>query len=138
VRPNKKFIWTCACLLVAWVAPANAGTTQAAFTVRINLNNPLIPGNTSSTGYCISQTLSKATNAIVRVVCGSNQFVSIEPQVGTAFPATHGGAYRFLFEPTSLMSSDDPMQYMGAGTITSLHVYRENDQEDTIEMLVSF
>jgi hypothetical protein len=142
VRPGLIVLAFCAYLMNAWAAPAFAGTAQASFAVRINLNTPLASGSTGSTasssGYCISQTLSLATNAVVRVVCGSNQFVSIEPMPGSAFSTAHGGAYRYMLEPSTLMPADDPLRYMGAGTITTLHIFHEEGQEDTMEMLVSF
>ncbi len=131
MRPGLLLL-TCVCGMSAWVVPALAGTTQAAFAVQIQLSNPAL------SGYCINQTLSQSTRAVVTVVCASNQFVSIEPQPGKSFLGTDGAAYRFMFEPTALISADDPLWYIGAGTITAMHVSHGDGPEHTMELLVSF
>lgn len=131
-------------MLSAWAVPASAGTAQAAFAVRVNLINPTFVTPPSvpappSAGYCISQTLGQSTNAIVKVVCGSNEFVSISPPSGAPFGVgTHGGAYRFLFAPGVPVSRDDPLWHMGLGTVTTARILREDGKEETMEILVSF
>ncbi|NJS35282.1 MAG: hypothetical protein HC765_00765 [Brachymonas sp.] len=71
-------------LLGALIASsANAGIASGVFTVSV-AQQPR--------GICISSSLSQVTNAIVRVTCQGNQFVSIEPQPGRPFVGTHGGA----------------------------------------------
>jgi hypothetical protein len=132
VRPYEKFVLTAAGLLFTWAIPAYAGVVQASFAVNINLNNP------GGSGYCINQTLSQSTNAIVNVVCSTNQFVSIEPQPGKPFLGTHGGAYHFVLAPRKMLSSDDPLWYIGVGTITTMRVIHDEGREDMLEMLVSF
>jgi len=144
----------CACLIAIWAGPATAGTAQASFGLKINLLNPgapppptvptptvptpTVPTPTAQTGFCVSQSLSQKTNAIVTVVCKNDQFVNIEPQPGTSFSPVSGGAYRYLFTPSVEMAQNDPLNIMGTGTITTMHIYREDGKEDTMEMLVSF
>jgi hypothetical protein len=83
--------------------------------------------------------MSRETNAIVTVVCATSQFVSIEPQPGSPFLGTNGGAYRFMLESSGLMPPDDPLWAVGTGTITTMHIYHNNKgKDDTIDMLVSF
>lgn len=118
--------------MASWAVPACAATAQASFAVQIRLSAPV------PVGYCISQTLSQSTQAVVTVVCGSDQFVSMEPRPGNSFVGTDGGAYRFLFEPSALILRDDPLWYIGAGTITTMHVFHAEGQNDTMELLVSF
>lgn len=92
-------------------------------------------------GVCTSQTQSAATHAMVRVVCSTGQFVSIEPAPGQPFAGAHGGAYRFNFGPgLPLAASLDGASrlHIGAGTVTALRVVTMNGQTDPLEMLVSF
>lgn len=126
---------TATALLAGLVAvPADAATANAMFNVNITLNPPDI-------GVCVSSTLSAQTNALVKVVCGSDQFVSIEPVQGKPFLGTHGGAYRYVFAPNtvipySLLGESDP--HIGSGTVTSLRVLNLNALHDRLELLVSF
>ena len=143
MRPVPKLLWTYACILIsAWAAPVFAGTAQSTFAVQINLRNPV--AGSGGPDICTSQTLSASTNATVKVICGTNIFVSIEPSPTVPFVGVHGGAFSFMLEPTSLLIqstslSDDPLGYMGAGTITTMHVFHDDDRgNDTMEMLVSF
>jgi hypothetical protein len=127
-----------ACLLVlsTWVIPATAGMTQSSFNVKIKLHNPEF---WDGTGYCISGSLSEDTNAIVRVVCKTDRFVSIDPKPGNAFLGMHGGAYRYLFEPDLLvMPPDDDLWHMGVGTVTSIRINHVEGLDDQMEVWVSF
>ncbi len=125
-----------AAMLAGHVAvPAGAATANATFNVNITLNTP------PQADVCVSSTLSAQTNALVKVVCRSNQFVSIEPLQGTPFVGTHGGAYRYIFAPNTvvpyaLLGDSDP--HIGSGTITSLRVFNLNALHDRLELLVSF
>lgn len=126
----KRHLGLCAWLLAAHCA-ATAGTAAGAFVVKAHVK-----------GICISTTLSALTNATVKVVCETGQFVSIEPTPGKPFPGTHGGAYRFTLAPGSVMplglsgAENDP--HIGHGTITALRIANLNVLEDRLEILVSF
>lgn len=135
--------------LIAGISVAE--TTAGLFGVSITLNNsgfvaPPVPEtsvgvSTIRSGACISETLSRQTQALVRVACGTGHFVSIAPWPSKPFLGTHGGAFRYIlgagkFSPASLSSKDNP--YIGMGTVTALPVYSANDANEPLEMLVSF
>ncbi len=144
MRSSSSVLLACAYLLGSWAAPADAGTINGSFSVQIQLRNPLFSGapvgvaGSGTYGSCTSQTLGKATNAIVTVTCADSQFVSIAPRPGAPFLGTHGGAYRFLFEPGAPVSSDDPLWHTGAGTIATLRIYQPEKREYPMEVEVSF
>ena len=107
-------------------------TSSVAFQVRITLESHSI---------CTNTTLSERANAIVRVVCGTNHFVNIEPRPGSPFFGTHGGAFRFSFAPGSpppSISGGQSNPYIGAGTVTALHIYNATGSDEPLEFLVSF
>ena len=127
-----------------FAAPAvNAGVVSGAFDVKVNLL-------AQPTGICISSSLSQQTNAIVRVTCQGNQFVSIEARPGQAFVGTHGGAYRFAlyrfgFSGTRPEQVDGYIgirgavdDWIGTGTITGLRVLNLTERDERLELLVSF
>jgi hypothetical protein len=98
-------------------------------------------------GVCISTSLSQVTNASVRVTCQGNQFVSIEPQPGKPFFGTHGGAHRFAFSQRTGVSSGqvdfgqsvtELEAALGQGTITALRVLNLTENDERLELLVSF
>jgi hypothetical protein len=123
--------------LLAAMGHCLAGTAAGVFDVRIVLDKP--GHSPPPTGLCISSTLSAQTNAIVRVVCATGQFVSIESAPGSPFVGTHGGAHRYILGtavPPSLQGEDDLQ--MGAGTVTALRVINLNAQQDRLELWVSF
>ena len=127
-----------AALLTGYVvAPADAATANATFNVNITLNTAPPP----QVGVCVSSTLSAQTNAVVKVVCGSDQFVSIESVPGKSFLGTHGGAHRYIFAPSTIIPYallGEPDPYAGRGTVTSLRVFNLNALHDRLELLVSF
>ena len=142
-----------ALLLGAFAAPSGAASASASFDVGITLTMPGgpppsgggTPGGGSITaqtgGACVSQSLSDATGAIVRVVCTSGQFVSIEANPNGPFLGVHGGAFRYYFAngiPADLrfLGSSDP--WIGAGTVTSIRVKYLEDLDGIIEMQVGF
>ncbi|MGE0332640.1 MAG: hypothetical protein AB7P37_18335 [Ramlibacter sp.] len=91
-------------------------------------------------GICTSASASGATNATVRVVCSSGQFVSIEAAPGQPFAGTHGAAHRFNFGPglpLPAMAAAFGMN-IGAGTVTALRILNVNGLDAPLEMLVSF
>jgi hypothetical protein len=133
--------------LGALAAPSGAATVGAAFDVGITLTAPGGPPPTgvtppgASSDFCVSQSLSDATGAIVRVVCTSGQFVSIEPRPGSPFLGVHGGAFRFYFAngmPADLrfLGGTDP--WIGPGTVTSIRVKYLEDLDGIVEMQVGF
>ena len=121
---------TSLCMLSAW------GETQSAnFDVRITLNT------VRTQAICTHQLLSQLSNAIVKVVCSSGQFVSIEALPNRPFFGTQGGVHRYLFGPLSAIqrgpaSESDP--YAGTGTITSLQVINLHTLDTPLEIWVSF
>ncbi len=135
MRSSRQSLLACACLLGAWAVSADAGTARGTFPVNITLGNPAFGG---TSGFCISQTLSQATNAIVTVTCATNQFVSIAPRTGIPFVGTHGGAFRYMFESGGLTPPGDPLWYFGSGTVTTLRVYHVDQQERAMEVEVTF
>lgn len=100
---------------------------------------PIVAG-TPATGICTSQSASNATQAVVRVVCSTGQFVSIEAAPGSPFVGAHGGAYRFNFGPglpAPALASNFNLN-IGAGTVTALRILHTNGSQAPLEMLVSF
>jgi hypothetical protein len=134
--------------LGAFAAPSGAATTGAAFDVGINLmfsgGPPPAGGGTppgASGDFCVSQALSDATGAIVRVVCKSGHFVSIEPRPGSPFLGVHGGAFRYYFAngiPAHLRFLGDTNPWVGPGTVTSIRVKYLEDLDGIVEMQVGF
>ena len=134
--------------LGALAAPSGAATVGGTFDVSISLTAPGTPpppgGGATPTGsadFCVSQSLSDATGAIVRVVCKSGQFVSIEPRPGSPFLGVHGGAFRHYFAsgvPADLrfLGGTDP--WIGPGTVTSIRVKYLEDLDGIVEMQVGF
>ncbi|MBX3589205.1 MAG: hypothetical protein KF796_21445 [Ramlibacter sp.] len=135
-------------------ACCQAGTASSSFNVEITLHTglqgtppsgqpvpvpPLVAGIPAN-GICTSQTDSDATHALVRVVCSTGQFVSIDPLPGRPFAGTHGGAHRFTFGRGVPVASLGPdLRFgIGAGTVTSLHILNLSGRETPLEMLVSF
>jgi hypothetical protein len=141
-----------ACLALAaglWAGLAAAGTGSAFLNVSITLNDPnaVVPAAPGGSpvpvirpSVCISETLSEQTNGMVRVVCGTGQFVSISPFPGKPFLGTHGGAFRYTLGAggfTGLLAGY-ATPYTGAGTVTALRIYNANGSDGPLEMLVSF
>ena len=136
--------------LGAIAAPGGAATTNGSFDVNVTLTVPGAPppsggGGTPPAGsadLCVSQSLSDATGAVVRVVCKSGQFVSIESKPDTPYQlGVHGGAYRFYFAngmPASLRYVGGGSPWVGPGTVTSLRVNYLEDLDGIIEMQVGF
>ena len=121
------------------MANARAETQSSNFDVQITLNTPKVQG------ICTNQLQSQATNALVKVVCGAGQFVSIEAVPDRPFLGTHGGAHRFSFGSSSAMRlelTSGINGYIGAGvgsgTVTALQVLNLNYLDGPLEMLVSF
>ena len=126
---------------VLWAANATcfAATVAGSFSVAVN-----------PVGICISSALSQQTNAIVRVTCQGNQFVSIEARPGQSFVGTHGGAhrlalYRYGFSGTRPERADGIIgirgavdDWIGSGTITGLRVLNLTERDERLELLVSF
>ena len=134
--------------LAAFAAPGSAGTAGNVFDVGITLNVPGLPpapgpgpAPSPSADICISQTLSEATGATVRVVCRSGQFVSIEARSDSPFLGVHGGAFRHYFAngvPAGLryLGGSDP--WIGPGTVTSIRVNYLEGLDGVVEMQVGF
>jgi hypothetical protein len=94
-----------------------------------------------SQSVCTSESQSFALNAVVRVVCSTGEFVSIEPAPGTGFAGTYDVAQRLPFGPgTAPLGLRPEVRRMGivAGTVTSLRVTSLGDREKPVHMLVSF
>ncbi|NMM05584.1 hypothetical protein [Polaromonas sp.] len=143
------------CALGSWAAPASAGTGSVFLDVNIILNKPgavAAPASSAAAGIrlsggwsqvCISEALSEQANALVRVVCGEEQFVAITPLPGKAFFATHGAALRYYLDPGfagKMVSAlgGNSATHIGAGTVTVLPIYNASGADGPLEMLVSF
>lgn len=118
------------------VSASHADTASGAFNVLVNLQS-------HPTGICISTTLSQQTNALVRVTCQGEQFVSIEPRKGRPFLGTHGGAHRIALTsiktaPSGWLHPGELDPWIGRGTITSLRVLNLTERDERLELLVSF
>ena len=133
-------------MAAVWV-PAFAATTAGTFNVGITLTvpgTPPPPGVNPAPGsedVCVSQALSDSTGAVVRVVCRSGQFVSIEPRPGAAYLGVHGGAYRYYFgnavpENLRYLGGDQP--WVGPGTVTSIRIVYPEGLDGLVEMQVGF
>lgn len=110
--------------MVAFGACAGEATADFQVSVRIN-------------PVCVSQVLSDATQAEVKVFCPTGQFVQIEADPGKPFVGTHGGAHRFNLPSNALPSgmviaNADPL--LGSGTVASLRV--TNLQGETVPLEV--
>jgi hypothetical protein len=122
-----------ASLALAMHSGVAAATAQGNFLVTVNL-----------AGICISSALSQQTNALVRVTCQGNQFVSIEQRDGKPFVGTHGGAHRYIFNKTTAGKFDFSSlgnlleDRVGQGTITALRVLDLTETDERLELLVSF
>ncbi len=124
-----------AALVVSFHSAAGSGT--GAFSVNITLSNPGAPGAPAS-GVCVSQTLSDLTGALVQVLCSTGQFVSINPKPGAPFIA-HGGAYSYyLSVGTGSRIAGLSGLPAGAGTVTEFRVFKVDEANGTIDMLVGF
>lgn len=130
----KRFLGSCVSLLSAFCF---AGQASSSFNVQIALNQP---GSGSQAGICVSQTLSEQTNALVKVVCSSGQFVSIVPRPGKPFLGLHGGAFRYTYGGGHLPTSPNSNGgfHPGTGTVTALRIYNATGSDGPLEMLVSF
>lgn len=132
--------------LSALGTPCLAQLAGGAFDVGIVLTMPGSPPSPGANpaprdGLCLSQSLSEATAAQVRVVCSTGQFVSIEPRPGSPFLGVHGGAYRYYFAngiPAQLRYLGGSEPWVGPGTVTSLRISQPEGQDGIIEMLVGF
>lgn len=114
---------------------SQAGTAIGTFQVNITLNGA------NESGLCVSSALSQQTNAMVKVTCTGNQFVSIEPQSNKPFVGTHGGAYRYAFTNGTAGIGGAGITAdvnVGTGTVTALRVLDLSERDQTIELLVSF
>jgi hypothetical protein len=134
--------------LGALAAPSGAATVGGAFDVSITLTAPGAPPpsgggvpTAQSGGVCVSQSLSDATGAIVRVVCTSGQFVSIEANPNGPFIGVHGGAFRHYFAngiPADLQFLGGTNPWIGPATVTSIRVKYLEDLDGIVEMQVGF
>lgn len=123
-----------------------AATSAGQFSVNIALTGAAAnTAQQSPPGVCISQTLSERTNAMVRVVCGTRQFVSITANPNARFLGTHGGAFNYVVTAGNRYS--DPLQnsevgasgfYPGTGTVTAWRIYNANGSEELLEVLLTF
>ena len=125
-----------------------AATSTGSFSVGITLTQAsgVTPrageggGSTIASGVCVSEILSERTNSLVRVVCGTGQFVSITPFPGKPFLGTHGGAFRYTLGMGNVnpAMANSTTAFSGSGTATALRIYNANGSDGPLEMLVSF
>ena len=123
-----------------------AVTSAGQFSVNIALTSAAAStAQQSAPGVCISQTLSERTNATVRIVCGTNQFVSITANPKVRFLGTHGGAFNYsviagnrYLDSTQDSDGGASAFYPGTGTVTSWRIYNVNGLEELLEVLLTF
>ena len=146
--------WSLGLLLCSSLASSQAATSAGQFSVNITLNGTHTGSvasagvNTaaqSAPGVCISQTLSEQTNALVRVVCGTGQFVSITANPNVRFLGTNGAAFRFVLSANDTNSDSQLLGqgrtndfYPGVGTVTAWRIYNVNGSEGLLEVLLTF
>jgi hypothetical protein len=130
-----------------WAGAAVAGSAPAFLNVSITLRsaNTVVPGGVTG-GLrspiprplaCTSETLTEPTNAVVRVVCATSQFVSIAPSPGKPFLGTHDSAFRYNLG-TGATGKATTTTTTGASTVTGLRIYNANGSTGPLEMLVRF
>lgn len=146
--------WSLGLLLCSNLTATQAATSAGQFSVNITVNgNNTVPGassgvNTaaqSAPGVCISQTLSEQTNAVVRVVCATGQFVSIAANPNARYLGTNGGAFRFVLSANDTTSDAQLLGqertndfYPGVGTVTAWRIYNVNGSDEPFEILLTF
>ena len=142
--------WGLGLLLCTSLAVSQAATSTGQFSVNITMTDS---GTTSGVntaaqsapGVCISQTLSEQTNALVRVVCATGQFVSITANPNARYLGTHGGAFRFVLSANDTNSDSQLLGqgrtndfYPGVGTVTAWRIYNVNGSDEPFEILLTF
>jgi hypothetical protein len=150
--------WGLGLLLCTSLGASHAATSSGQFSVNITLTGTdtgagagastgINTAAQSAPGVCISQTLSEQTNAVVRVVCGTGQFVSITANPNARFLGTNGGAPRFVLSQGSASSDSQIVGqartndfYPGTGTVTftSVRIYNVSGTDGPFEMMVTF
>ena len=144
--------WGLGLLLCTSMATSHAATSAGQFSVNITVIGADAGSGTntaqqSAPGVCISETLSEKTNALVRVVCGTGQFVSITANPNARFLGTHGGVPRFVLSQGSARSGSQIVGqgrtndfYPGTGTVTytSVLIYNVSGTDGPFEMMVTF
>jgi hypothetical protein len=142
------------CLMLAGFA-CNADQVHNGFQVLVHLNpqnsapsQETALGTTRSTtpSICVSQSLSEQANAVVRVVCGTSQFVSITPNPNARLLGSHGGAFNYVLgsgRASSESSSGGVLGqsndfYPGTGTVTALRIYNVDGSDGPMEVLLTF
>lgn len=144
--------WGLGLLLCTSMVTSHAATSEGRFSVNITVIGADAGSGTntaqqSAPGVCISETLSEKTNALVRVVCGTGQFVSITANPNARFLGIHGGAPRFVLSQGSASSSSQIVGqgrtndfYPGTGTVTytSVLIYNVSGTDGPFEMMVTF
>ncbi|MDO8778786.1 MAG: hypothetical protein Q7K57_60720 [Burkholderiaceae bacterium] len=98
---------------------------------------------TLSRDVCVSETLSAQANALVHVICATEQFVTISPLPGGGFWGAHGSAFRYgLGQNTSqsIPAADegDSRADMPADVPISRTDADANDSGGRQEVLISF
>jgi hypothetical protein len=113
-----------------------AGTAEG----RFNVNITLVPRG----DFCVNTVLSQQVNAVVRVTCNSNLFVSIEPSSLGGFSAgMHGGAHLHFTRSISGLGTNSISSTLafvdgGAGTTAAQRVFDLTTERERAEMLVIF
>lgn len=142
------------CIMLAAFA-CSADQVSSGFQVLVNLNpqnsaasQVTTAGTTRSTsqGICVSQSLSEQANAVVRVLCGTSQFVSITPNPSARLLGSHGGAFNYVLGSGKTGSESSLVGglgrsndfYPGTGTVTALRIYNVDGSDGPLEVLLTF
>lgn len=136
-------------VLYTGLAVGNAATSGGQLSVNITVTASGGAGaNTaaqSAPGVCISKTLSQRSNALVRVVCKSGQFVSITANPNARFLGVNGGAHQYVLNTdmqrsgslTGLLGQSNDFN-PGTGTVTAWQVYNVDGSDTPFEVLLTF
>ena len=149
------------CFMLAGLAHS-ADQVSSGFMVLVNLNpqntaaspaaaQAAAPGTTSTArstaqSSCISQSLSEQANAVVRVICGTSQFVSITPNPSARLLGSHGGAFNYVLGAGRTASQSASVGGLGfsndfspgTGTVTALRINNVDGTEGPLEVLLTF
>ena len=118
---------------------ASPGAAQAATTGTTTTT-------TTAQSSCISQSLSEQANAVVRVICGTSQFVSITPNPSARLLGSHGGAFNYVLGAGRTASQSASVGGLGfsndfspgTGTVTALRINNVDGTEGPLEVLLTF
>lgn len=146
------------------LAQAQAGRSSSSFSVLLTLANPgtltlavvnpaalasspprpgvgSLPGNGYARSLCVGATVEASTEATVRVVCSSGEYVAIAPTAKASYLGALGEVYHTRFGPgaggrPAWAARLHPGLLVGTGA--TYQVQRMPDWDDPLQLVVSF